>query len=84
MMHGEFGHWGNWLCGPGFFFTGPLGLIINLLFWGIIIYLLVKLFQTLFSRNKGTSGSNLDLVKERYARGEINEEEYKRMMAELA
>lgn len=87
MMHTGFGmgfgHSGNWLCGPGAFFPGPLGWIITLLFWGLVIYLLLKLFQTFFSRGKRASTEHLDTLKERYARGEINEDEYHRMKTEL-
>lgn len=88
MMHNGFGsgfgHMSNWLCGPGAFFPGPLGWIVTLLFWGLIIYLVVKLFQFLFSGAKRTTATHLDALKERYARGEINEDEYRRMKSELA
>ena len=78
-----FGHYGSWLCGPGIFFPGPLGWIITLLFWAVVIYLVVKLFQVLFSGEKVTSTTPLDALKERYARGEIKEDEYRRMKSEL-
>jgi putative membrane protein len=87
MMHdgfgSGFGHFSNWLCGPGAFFPGPLGWIITLFFWGLIIYLVVKLFQALFSGGKRISTTALDTLKERFARGEINEDEYRRMKTEL-
>ncbi len=79
-----FGHYGNWLCGPGVFFSGPMGWIVTLLFWGLLIYLAVKLFGAIFSGKKGDAATNLDALKERYARGEIGEEEYHRMKSELA
>ncbi len=78
-----FGQYSHWLCGPGAFFPGPLGLIITLLFWGLGIYLVIKLFGAIFSEKKGTSTTNLDALKERYARGEIGEDEYHRMKTEL-
>ncbi len=87
MMHNGFGsgfgHYGNWLCGPGAFFPGPFGWIITLLFWGLVIYLLVKLFGAIFSGKKENSSSNLDTLQERYAKGEIDEDEYRRMKTEL-
>jgi len=57
MMHGGFGsgfgHYGSWLSGPGVFFHSPLGFIITLLFWGLVISLAIKFFQnTLFRREK--------------------------------
>ncbi len=79
-----FGQYGNWVCGPGAFFPGPFGWIVTLLFWGLIIYLLIKLFGALFSGKKGNPSSNLDTLKERYARGEIDEDEYRRMKTELS
>jgi putative membrane protein len=70
-----FGHYSNWLCGPGVFFPGPLGWVVTLLFWGLIIYLLVKLFRAIFPEEKRNSSTRLDTLKERYARGEINEDD---------
>ncbi len=84
MMHSGFGQYSSWLCGPGGFFPGPLGWIITLLFWGLVILLVVKLFQALFSRENKVTTSPLSTLKERYARGEINEDEYLRMKAELS
>ncbi|HEB70508.1 MAG TPA: SHOCT domain-containing protein [Desulfobulbus sp.] len=83
MMHNGFGQYGNWLCGPGAFFPGPLGWIITILFWGLLIYLAVKLFQAFFSSGVSGSTARLNTLKERYARGEISEEEYHRMKTEL-
>jgi putative membrane protein len=77
------GHYNNWLCGYGVFSHGPFGIILALLFWGLVIYLLVKVFQAIF-RSKGSfSPSDLDILKKRYAKGEISEEEFKRMKADL-
>jgi putative membrane protein len=87
MMHNGFGmgfgHYSNWLCGPGAFFPGPLGWIVTLLFWGLLIYLLFKLFGAIFSGEKRNPMTSLDMLKERYARGEIGEDEYHRMKTEL-
>ncbi len=83
MMHSGFGQYGSWLCGPGVFFSGPLGWIVTLLFWGVVIFLVVKLSQALFSGSRGKLVTHLDTLKERYARGEINEDEYQRMKREL-
>ena len=84
MMHSGFGQYGSWLCGPGAFFPGPLGWIVTLFFWGLVIFLAVKLFQALFSGSRGKSATNLDTLKERYARGEISQDEYQRMKTELS
>lgn len=88
MMHSGFGtgfgQYGSWLCGPGAFFPGPLGWIVTLLFWGLVIFLVVKLFQAVFSGRETRQSGPLNTLRERYARGEINEDEYNRMKAELA
>lgn len=84
MMHNGFGHYGNWLHGPGLFFHGPFGWIITLLFWGLIIYLAVKLFGVIFPGKNESSANNLDALKGRYARGEVGEEEYHRMKTEIS
>jgi putative membrane protein len=82
MMHFS-GHYNNLLCGPGAFFSGPLGMIVTLLFWGLIIYLVVKAVQALFRSTKASSPTSLELLKRRYAKGEISEEEFNRIKAEL-
>lgn len=78
-----FGHYGNWLCGPGAFSPSPFGWIITLLFWGLVVWLVVKLFGVLFVGKTNSLPSNLETLKERYARGEVSEEEYNRMKTEL-
>jgi putative membrane protein len=87
MMDYGSGHWfarfGDWACGPGAFFPGPLGWMISILFWILFIYLVVKFFQFIFSKDKEVVPSRLDILKERYARGDIDEDEYRRMKAEL-
>jgi putative membrane protein len=87
MMHNGFGtgfgHYGNWFCGPGAFFPGPFGLIITVLFWGLLAYLLVKLFRAIFSKDTNSNSSNLENLRRRYATGDISEEEYHRMKTEL-
>ena len=84
MMHNGFGQYGNWLCGPGTYFPGPFGWIITLLFWGLVIYLGFKLFGFMFAGKTNSSAKNLETLKERYARGDVSEEEYNRMKTELS
>lgn len=87
MMHGGFGsgfgHYSSWFSGPGLFFHGPLGFIVSLLFWGLVVFLVIKLFRMLFSGEESSLTTHLDILKERYARGEINKDEYHRMKTEL-
>ncbi len=84
MMHSGFGYNGNWICGPGAFFSGPLGWIVTLLFWALLIYLVVKLFKAIFPSSSREATARLDSLKERYALNEISEDEYNRMKTELS
>ncbi len=83
MMRYGFAHGGNWFCGPGAFFPGPLGWVITLIFWILVLYLIYRLLRILFQKKNGPDSSPLETLKKRYARGEINDEEFKRMKSEL-
>ncbi|SDF42607.1 SHOCT domain-containing protein [Sporolituus thermophilus] len=76
----------------GYGFGGPLGwlgmgfgLIIHLAFAALIVMAAVWMFKAVFrdgqQANKSTRA--VEILKERYARGEITNEEYQRMKKEL-
>jgi len=76
--------------GMGF---GLLGLLIMLLFWGGLIFLAVWLVRTIFSNNsthnssttQKREGSNaLEILAQRYARGEITREQYEIMKRDIS
>ncbi|TAK80686.1 MAG: SHOCT domain-containing protein [Betaproteobacteria bacterium] len=79
------GDWGGWGWGMGF------GGIFMILFWALIVVGIVALAKWLFSAggssgSAGTGGSGksaLDILKERYAKGEINREQYEQMRRDL-
>ena len=74
----------GWLCGPGNYFHGPWGMIVNLAFWLLIIFLAVWFFQLIFRRkNQKQDSSPLAVLKHRYAAGELEREEFERMKKEL-
>ena len=75
-MMDDFGHFG-W--GMGF------GWVFMLLFWGLILLGLAALVKWLWSANTGGAQpkSALEILQERYARGEIDREEYERIKRDL-
>lgn len=66
---------------------GPWGWVFMLIFWVLVIVALVYGVRWLAGRNRqgGDVGSRtpLDILKERYARGEITREEFERMKKDL-
>jgi putative membrane protein len=57
--------------------------VMMVLFWGAIIAVVVWGIRQ-FTGDRRRDGSALDIAKERYARGEINREEFERIRRDLA
>jgi len=68
-------HWGN-ITGMGY---GGFGWIFMVLFWALVILGVIYLLKQLFSSSKDSVGkeSAHDILKKRYAAGEITKEEYR-------
>lgn len=67
---------------------GGLGLVFMLLFWGFAVFGLICTVRWLLSRGKPDKDeespqSPLDILKSRYARGELTEENFTRMKRDL-
>ena len=63
------------------FFFFPFGFIFMVLFWGFVIWGIVMLVKHV-SRSEGPTsreGRSLDILKERYAKGEITKEQFEEM-----
>lgn len=75
--------WGNNAAGWGFSFLGPIFMI---LWWGLIIVVIVALVRWSTNQSKGGSSDKtaLDIIKERYARGEIDKQEFEEKKKELS
>lgn len=71
----------RWFYGPGL----GLFLIPKILFWIAIIAVIFYLVKNnKYSHPTGGQGNvPLDILKERYARGEISDEDYERMKTKL-
>ncbi len=71
--------WGNWGWGMGF------GWIFMIIFWVLVILGVVYLVQiaTRGGISPGQKETPLDILKKRYAKGEITKEEFERMKDDL-
>ncbi len=72
-------NWGNYGWGMGF------GWIFMVLFWALVILGIVYIVQAVSRRagQPGTEETSLDILKKRYARGELTKEEFERMKDDL-
>ena len=76
------------MCGFSFWnsFYWPLGLIFNVIFWALVICGIVYLFQ---NSSKQTTeeykkqDAAMDILRKRYAAGEINAEEFAQKKKDL-
>jgi len=77
--NGPMGGWGHMM---GYGYGGGFMWIIFLIVIGILIYFLIQA-----SKSKGSSDSTtetpLDILKKRYAKGEITKEEFDKMKADI-
>lgn len=74
--------------GPEYFFGGPWGMIIGLVFWALVIYGVFYLISILMKRSSKDVSvreeeTPLEILKRRYAKGEIDDEEFARMKKDL-
>ncbi|HEX5350079.1 MAG TPA: SHOCT domain-containing protein [Trichococcus sp.] len=71
----------------GYWWVGLLSMVLYLLFWAIVIVFAVKLFKKYFAGReippKTKEDSALKILRERYARGEIDVEEFKQKKSDL-
>jgi len=78
-MMNEWGNFSGWGMGFGFIFM--------LLFWGLAILGIVALIRCLITQSSSSRSSRdkspLEIVQERYARGEIDREEYEQKKRDL-
>ena len=85
-MMGGYGGYGGMMTGYGF---NPMGVILSLVLWALIISGIVLLVVWLArNANRGTSfigsgESPLDILKKRYAKGEVTKEQFDAVKRDL-
>jgi len=84
MFWGPWGWGGGWGTGLGVWgiVLGVFGMLVPLVFLGLIIWAVVRLAHG--SPVRSREDSALAVLRERYARGEISRDDYERMKRELS
>ncbi|MBP1918777.1 SHOCT domain-containing protein [Youngiibacter multivorans] len=65
---------------------GLASMAMYLLFWAVVIVIAVKMFKKYIVRTdypKNRNDNAMSILRERYAKGEIDAEEFKRIKADL-
>lgn len=76
-MHPMWGMWGAW---------GVVMMLMMLVFWGVVIVGIVLAIRWLVNQGKDARATDvaLDILRQRYARGDISKEEFEAKKRDLA
>lgn len=80
MMYGLYNNYGGWGNMMGWLGGG----IMMLIFWVLIIIFIVWIVREVRGKNSKSDGSALDILKERYAKGEIDKKEFEEKKKDLS
>ena len=81
MMYGIYNGYGDWGVGSMMGWFG--GGIMMLLFWALFIIFIVWVVKQIGSKNLKSDTNALNILKERYAKGEITREQYEQMRRDI-
>ena len=78
------GHNCGWW-GPGYFFGWPWGMLMGIIFCGLVIYGIFRLVSGMSKRpsEELKAQTPLEILKKRYAAGEIDAEEFAKKKKDL-
>jgi putative membrane protein len=63
---------------------GPIGLIFNILLWALIAAIVIAVIRRVFhKRDWHVMDQSMNIIKERYAKGEITKEQFEQMKKDL-
>ncbi len=77
------GYYGNW---NGMMGWGGLGFVFMLFFWGVVIFAFFVFIKWLNEQSRGgdrVGKTAVEILEERYAKGEIDREEFLRAKKDL-
>lgn len=74
MMYGLYNNYGGWGIGNimGWFGGG----IMMIIFWVLLVALIVLAVRGVNNKNSSSNSNALEILKERYAKGEIDKKEF--------
>ncbi len=69
---------------PGWLGMG-IGIVVHLAFVGLIVLAAIWMFRAVFpGKRDDSTPASLELLKQRFAKGEINRDEYQQLKQDLA
>jgi putative membrane protein len=80
-MHGMWWGSGPWFWGPGLWFLGPLMMLV---FLGAVVALAVGVMRRSCMGRGLLQDSAMEILRARYAKGEITRDEFEAMRRDLA
>lgn len=86
MMHSWYGQAGNYMLQGNYWWMGLSLIVFRVIVLVVLIYLAVKLFKRYENRStvsKNPDDSAMNILRERYARGEIDTEEFVKRKSDL-